>query len=73
MSSSSWSPSCPSSCSAASAGPPRTMPRGRDRVLNEGLTLTVPTTWRGETCLRFCFVNPRTTIDDVALILATLG
>jgi glutamate/tyrosine decarboxylase-like PLP-dependent enzyme len=44
-----------------------------DRVLNEGLTLTVPTTWRGETCLRFCFVNPRTTIDDVALILATLG
>jgi hypothetical protein len=33
----------------------------------------VPTTWRGETCLRFCFVNPRTTIDDVALILATLG
>jgi glutamate/tyrosine decarboxylase-like PLP-dependent enzyme len=44
-----------------------------DRVLREGLTLTVPTTWQGETCLRFCFVNPRTTIDDVALILATLG
>jgi glutamate/tyrosine decarboxylase-like PLP-dependent enzyme len=44
-----------------------------DRVLLEGLTLTVPTTWRGETCLRFCFVNPRTTIDDVALILATLS
>jgi len=44
-----------------------------DRVLAEGLTLTVPTTWRGDTCLRFCFVNPRTTIDDVALILATLS
>jgi glutamate/tyrosine decarboxylase-like PLP-dependent enzyme len=44
-----------------------------DRVLREGLTLTLPTTWRGETCLRFCFVNPRTTIDDVALILATLS
>ena len=43
-----------------------------DRVLANGLTLTVPTTWRGETCLRFCFVNPRTTKDDVALVLDSL-
>ena len=43
-----------------------------ERVLATGLTLTVPTTWRGETCLRFCFVNPRTTTDDVALVLDSL-
>ena len=43
------------------------------RVLDEGLTLTVPTSWRGETVLRFCFVNPRTTVDDVAEILASLA
>ncbi|HTH05658.1 MAG TPA: aspartate aminotransferase family protein, partial [Ilumatobacteraceae bacterium] len=42
------------------------------RVLRSGLTFTVPTTWRGETCLRFCFVNPRTTADDVALVLDSL-
>ncbi len=44
-----------------------------DRALAEGLTLTVPTTWRGQTCLRFCFVNPRTTTDDVALVLDSLA
>ena len=44
-----------------------------DRVLLEGLTLTVPTQWEGETVLRFCFVNPRTTVDDVRLILDSLG
>ena len=43
-----------------------------ERVLQSGLTFTVPTTWRGETCLRFCFVNPRTTADDVALVLDSL-
>ena len=43
-----------------------------DRVLAEGLTLTVPTTWRGETVLRFCIVNPRTTIEYLARILDTL-
>jgi L-2,4-diaminobutyrate decarboxylase len=44
-----------------------------DRVLLEGLTLTVPTQWRGETVLRFCFVNPRTTVEDVQLILDSLA
>ncbi len=43
-----------------------------DRALADGLTLTVPTSWRGETVLRFCIVNPRTTLDDLAMILATL-
>jgi L-2,4-diaminobutyrate decarboxylase len=43
-----------------------------DQALADGLTLTVPTSWRGETVLRFCIVNPRTTSDDLAAILATL-
>jgi glutamate/tyrosine decarboxylase-like PLP-dependent enzyme len=44
-----------------------------DRVLLEGLTLTVPTQWQGETVLRWCFVNPRTSVDDVRLILDSLA
>jgi glutamate/tyrosine decarboxylase-like PLP-dependent enzyme len=44
-----------------------------DRQLDDGLTLTVPTTWHGETVLRFCIINPRTTVDDLALILDTLA
>ena len=43
-----------------------------DAVLASGLTLTVPTTWQGETVLRFCFVNPRTELDDVRMVLASL-
>jgi glutamate/tyrosine decarboxylase-like PLP-dependent enzyme len=43
-----------------------------DRVLAEGLAFVVPTVHAGETLLRFCFVNPRTTIADVELILASL-
>jgi L-2,4-diaminobutyrate decarboxylase len=43
-----------------------------DRQLATGLTLTVPSTWRGETVLRFCIVNPRTTSDDLAEILDTM-
>ena len=44
-----------------------------DRLLDEGLAFVVPTSWQGETVLRFCFVNPRTTVDDVAAILASLA
>ena len=44
-----------------------------ERALRAGLTLTVPTTWEGETVLRFCFVNPRTSSDDVRVILASLA
>lgn len=29
----------------------------------------VPTTWKGETVLRFCLVNPITTLDDVIALL----
>jgi len=46
--------------------------RWSDRVLDDGLAFAVPTTWAGETALRFCFVNPLTTIDDVQLIIDSL-
>jgi len=32
----------------------------------------VPTAWRGETVLRYCVVNPLTTVDDIAAILESL-
>jgi len=33
----------------------------------------VPTSWRGETVLRYCVVNPLTTVDDLAMILESLS
>ncbi len=44
-----------------------------DRALDEGLALVVPTSWRSETVLRFCFVNPRTTMEDVRTILESMA
>jgi L-2,4-diaminobutyrate decarboxylase len=44
-----------------------------DRELAGGRAFVVPTTWQGETVLRFCIVNPRTTIDDISSIVDTLG
>jgi glutamate/tyrosine decarboxylase-like PLP-dependent enzyme len=46
--------------------------RWSDRVLHDGLAFAVPTTWAGETVLRFCFVNPRTSVDDVQRIIDSL-
>ena len=43
-----------------------------DRMLADGMTLTVPTMWAGETVLRFCIVNPRTTLDDIETIVGSL-
>lgn len=43
-----------------------------DRMLDDGTAFVVPTVHGGETVLRFCFVNPTTTDDDVAAILGTL-
>ncbi|MGA0863805.1 MAG: pyridoxal phosphate-dependent decarboxylase family protein [Ilumatobacteraceae bacterium] len=43
-----------------------------DRVLAEGLAFIVPTSWKGESCLRLCIVNPETTAADVALVLESL-
>jgi hypothetical protein len=33
----------------------------------------VPSKWMGEPVLRFCFVNPRTTTEDVQHILDTFS
>lgn len=44
-----------------------------DRLLIDQIGFVVPTTWQGEVALRLCFVNPRTTLDDVEGLLATLA
>ena len=44
-----------------------------DALLAAGTAFVVPTSWGGETVLRLCIVNPRTTIDDVQLILDSLA
>ena len=44
-----------------------------DEALRSGRSLTVPTAWRGETVLRWCLVNPTTTTDDLAMLLATMA
>jgi L-2,4-diaminobutyrate decarboxylase len=43
-----------------------------DGELAAGRSFVVPTKWQGETVLRFCIVNPRTTADDIQSILDTL-
>jgi glutamate/tyrosine decarboxylase-like PLP-dependent enzyme len=47
--------------------------RWSEQALADGLTMTVPTSWDGETLLRFCFINPTTGADEVAEILASLA
>lgn len=44
-----------------------------DRMLHEQFAFVVPTSWQGETVLRCCIVNPLTTIDDIASIVASLA
>ena len=44
-----------------------------DAELAAGRSFVVPTTWQGEVVLRCCIVNPSTTADDIASILATLS
>ncbi|CAB4882682.1 unannotated protein [freshwater metagenome] len=44
-----------------------------ERELLAGHAFVVPTSWRGETVLRFCFVNPLTTAAEVADILESLS
>jgi hypothetical protein len=43
-----------------------------DRILGEGLAFVVPSTWDGETVLRMCIVNPRTTVAGLALVISSL-
>lgn len=46
--------------------------RWSDELLAAGTAFVLPTLVDGEAALRFCFVNPRTTTDDVCIILETL-
>lgn len=43
------------------------------QLLADGVALVVPSRWRGEPVTRFCIVNPQTTIDDLTLVLDTMG
>ncbi len=42
------------------------------RQLADQESFVVPTSWRGETVLRYCVVNPLTTIDDIAAVIESL-
>jgi len=42
------------------------------RMLASGQALVVPSRHEGETILRLCVVNPRTTVDDLALVVDSL-
>jgi glutamate/tyrosine decarboxylase-like PLP-dependent enzyme len=42
-------------------------------ALARGVAVVMPTRHAGETVLRFCFINPLTTREDVDLVLADLG
>jgi L-2,4-diaminobutyrate decarboxylase len=44
-----------------------------DRMLLDGTAFVTPSAWHGETILRICVVNPRTTVDDVALLVDSLA
>lgn len=44
-----------------------------DEQLADQHAFVVPTSWRGETVLRYCVVNPLTTIDDIASIVDSLA
>jgi glutamate/tyrosine decarboxylase-like PLP-dependent enzyme len=46
--------------------------RWSQQALADQVCFTPPTTWRGETVMRFCLVNPRTTLDDVRAILDSM-
>ena len=43
-----------------------------DRLLAEQVAFVVPTAWAGETVLRICVVNPRTTLDDIRMLIDSL-
>ena len=44
-----------------------------EKLLKEQKAFVLPTTWRGERLMRFCFVNPNTTIGSVRSILDTMS
>ena len=44
-----------------------------DEQLASQQSFVTPTAWAGETVLRWCIVNPLTTVDDLAAIVASLA
>jgi L-2,4-diaminobutyrate decarboxylase len=42
------------------------------RQLGDGTAFVVPSAWNGETVLRYCVVNPNTTVEDIAAIVDSL-
>jgi glutamate/tyrosine decarboxylase-like PLP-dependent enzyme len=44
-----------------------------ERQLAEQRSFVVPSAWNGETVLRYCVVNPVTTVDDIADIIQSLA
>lgn len=44
-----------------------------DRILSKGIAFVVPSSWQGETVLRCCIVNPRTTVEGFKKIIDTLN
>lgn len=44
-----------------------------ERVLRDGLGLVVPSAHHGQPMLRMCIVNPRTSLDDVRMIVESLA
>jgi glutamate/tyrosine decarboxylase-like PLP-dependent enzyme len=47
--------------------------RWADRLLDEQTALVLPSSWRGETVARLALLNPTTSIEDVAVVLETMG
>ena len=44
-----------------------------DQMLADQIAFITPTRWQGEAVLRYCIVNPRTTVDDLAMIIDSLA
>jgi L-2,4-diaminobutyrate decarboxylase len=44
-----------------------------NRLLDDGVAFVTPTSWNGEVVLRLCIVNPRTSVDDIGLIIDSLA
>jgi glutamate/tyrosine decarboxylase-like PLP-dependent enzyme len=43
-----------------------------DRILSKGIAFVVPSSWQGETVLRLCIVNPRTTVAGLDSVISSL-
>ncbi|MGZ9190224.1 MAG: hypothetical protein ACXW39_09240 [Nitrospira sp.] len=43
------------------------------RLLSDGKALILPTTWHGETLMRFCFGNPRTTVTEIRSFIDSMA